>query len=440
MILKNMKFLKNPIFKNYTSLSLNHGAHILLNILLVPLFLKFWDISTYADWILISTIPAILTLGEMGLTTYGSNLLVILYNQKKINKINFTFQNIFFFSISIIISIGLFLVFLNFIFNLKDLLKINSLSEYEFYLVIIFFILKFIFLTNSNFVNSIFRINNQYHLTVYIQTFFIFSEIIFIAIVLFFDGSILNVSAISLFNYIIAFLASYYLIKRKFKWIKIMNIKNIDFLFLKKIFYPSISFMTVNISKMILINGTIILLKIYTGELILILYNSLRLIMNGSRQFINILTISYQNQITIDFAKKKLTKILIKFKTLNQYNFLLSTLILFILILFLEKPFTVWTGNNIDWNFDFFILFLLSNYIDWLAIPVLTIPYSLNKAEILNKVYLSSLVFYFLILLFIFEYQNLLAVPISLLIANFYCYVHAYIKLNTNIFKIKVFN
>ena len=77
-----MKILKNPIFKNYTSLSLNHGAHILLNILLVPLFLKFWDLSTYADWILISTIPAILALGEMGLTSYGSNLLVILYNQK----------------------------------------------------------------------------------------------------------------------------------------------------------------------------------------------------------------------------------------------------------------------------------------------------------------------------------------------------------------------
>ena len=106
-----MKILKNPIFKNYTSLSLNHGAHILLNILLVPLFLKFWDLSTYADWILISTIPAILALSEMGLTSYGSNLLVILYNQKKINKVNFTFQNIFFFSISIIISIGFLLVF-----------------------------------------------------------------------------------------------------------------------------------------------------------------------------------------------------------------------------------------------------------------------------------------------------------------------------------------
>ena len=92
-----MKILKNPIFKNYTSLSLNHGVIILLNILFVPLFLTFWDVSTYADWILISTIPAILTLGELGLTSYGSNLIVILYNQKKKKKVNYTFQNIIFF-------------------------------------------------------------------------------------------------------------------------------------------------------------------------------------------------------------------------------------------------------------------------------------------------------------------------------------------------------
>ena len=433
-----MKILKNPIFKNYTSLSLNHGAHILLNILLVPLFLKFWDLSTYADWILISTIPAILALSEMGLTSYGSNLLVILYNQKKINKVNFTFQNIFFFSISIIISIGFLLVFFNYIFNLKDLLKINSLSEHEFYLVIIFFILKYIFLTNSNFVNSIFRINNQYHLTVYLQTLFIFSEIILIAIVLFFDGLILHVSAIGLLNYIIAFCISYYLIKKEFKWIKIINLKNINLSYLKRIFYPSVSFMTVNISKMLLINGTIILLKIYSGELILILYNSLRIIMNGSRQFINILTVSFQNQITIDYAKNKITKIFNKFKTLNRYNFLSSTFILFILIFFLEKPFLIWTGNNIDWNFEFFILFLIANYVEWLSIPVLTIPYSLNKAEILNKIYLSSLIIYFVTLFIIFEYQDFFAVPISLLIASMYCYIYSYIELNKNIFKIKL--
>jgi O-antigen/teichoic acid export membrane protein len=272
--------------------------------------------------------------------------------------------------------------------------------------------------------------NNQYHLTVYLQTFFITTEIILITIILFLGGSIIEVSVIGFFNYIIGFFVSYYLIKRKFKWLKIIDLNNIDFLFLKKIFYPSISFMTGNLCKMILINGTIIVLKIYSSELILILYNSLRLVMNGSRQFINNLTISFQNQITIDYAKNKLLNILNKFKILTKYNFLSSTLFVLILILLLEEPFLIWTRNSVDWNFNFFLFFLLANYIEWLSIPILTIPYSLNKAEILNKIYLSTLVFYFIILISIFKFQNLFAVPISLLIVNLYCFIHSYIKVN----------
>lgn len=425
-----MKILKNQIFKNYTSLSLNHGAHILLNILLVPLFLKFWDISTYADWILISTIPAILSLGELGLTSYGANLIIILYNKKKKNRVNFTFQNIIFFSIAMILTIGFILILLNFYLNLNKLLKVNSLNESEFYLVLIFLVFKYMLLTKANFINSLFRMNNQYHLTVYLQTFFITTEVILITIILFLGGSIIEVSVIGFFNYIIAFFVSYYLIKKEFKWLKIIDLNNIDFLFLKKIFYPSISFMTGNLCKMILINGTIIVLKIFSSELIVILYNSLRLVMNGSRQFINILTVSFQNQITIDYAKNRLLNILNKFKILTKYNFLSSTLFVLILILLLEEPFLIWTRNSIDWNFSFFVLFLLANYIDWLSIPILTIPYSLNKAEILNKIYLNSLLFYFIILISIFKFLNLFAVPISLLIVNLYCFIHSYIKLN----------
>tara|TARA_B110000977_G_scaffold193642_1_gene268903 strand:- start:130 stop:954 length:825 start_codon:yes stop_codon:yes gene_type:complete len=266
------------------------------------------------------------------------------------------------------------------------------------------------------------------------QTFFIFSEIIFVSITLYLGGKILEVSAIGFINYVIAFIFSYYLVKKEFLWIKIINFKNINFLFLKKIFYPSVSFMTVNLCKMILINGTIILLKVFSNELILILYNSLRLIMNGSRQLINILTISFQNQITIDYAKNNLSKIVNKFRTLSKYNFLSSTIIAIIFIIFLEKPFLIWTMDNVDWNFNFFILFLLASYFDWLAIPILTIPYSLNKAEVYNKVFVSSLMIYFIILISIFEYQNLIAVPISLIIANLFTYIYSYIKLNKILF------
>ena len=72
-----MKIIKNIIFKNFTSLSFNHGIIIFIHLIFVPLFLTFWKLDIYADWILISTIPSILTISQFGLNSYGSNMIVI---------------------------------------------------------------------------------------------------------------------------------------------------------------------------------------------------------------------------------------------------------------------------------------------------------------------------------------------------------------------------
>ena len=45
---------------------------------------------------------------ELGLTSYGSNLVVIQKNQNKINKANFSLQNIIFFTTLLLITISFF--------------------------------------------------------------------------------------------------------------------------------------------------------------------------------------------------------------------------------------------------------------------------------------------------------------------------------------------
>ena len=422
-----MKILKNIIFKNYTSLTVNHGINIFIHLVFVPLFLTFWNLDIYADWILISTIPGLLSISQFGLTAYGSNLIVIAYKQNKKNKANFVFQNIFYFVSVFIFSLCLILLLLNYIFDFQKIFDVSSIKKNEFYLVIIFVALKYLLLSNSNFLSGLFRINHKFHLSVYIQSTFLVTELILIAFTLFLGGQILEVSFVSFINYIIALMVSYFLIKREFIWFQIINFKNINFSFIKKIFYPSISFMTGSSSKAILIQGTIIFLNLFSNDILLVLYNSIRLILNGSRQFINILTFSFQPEITIDYAKKKFEKISHKFKFLLKYNFYISSIIAVVLVLFLKVPFLVWTKGNVIWNFNFFIFFLVASYIDWLVIPMVAIPQSINKIEMLNKAFIFTLVIYFVILISLFKLHAIISVPIALAIANLYFYFYAWI-------------
>ena len=175
-----MKTLKNIIFKNYTSLTVNHGINIFIHLVFVPLFLTFWKLDIYADWILISTIPGLLSISHFGLTAYGSNLIVIAYKQNKKNKANAVFQNIFYFVSVFIFSLCLILLLLNYIFDFQKIFDIASVKKNEFYLVIIFVVLKYLLLSNSNFLSGLFRIIHNFHLSIYLHSNFFVIELLLI--------------------------------------------------------------------------------------------------------------------------------------------------------------------------------------------------------------------------------------------------------------------
>ena len=83
-----MFFFNNSIFKNFTSLSFRTFIFTIQQLIYVPLFLHFWNIDIYSEWLIISTIPVILSYTELGIGSYAANLVVIAYNKKAKEKIN----------------------------------------------------------------------------------------------------------------------------------------------------------------------------------------------------------------------------------------------------------------------------------------------------------------------------------------------------------------
>ena len=351
------KLFSNNIFKNFTSLSFHMGIQIFIQLLFVPIYLIYWDLNTYSEWILISTIPTILTISSCGLTTYGSNQAIILAKQNKKVKLNYVIKNILCFtSLFMIVAIGVILIcdaFLNF----HKVFNITSINQSEFIYVLLLISSRYFILSNSNFLRDLYKINHKFHIAVYIQTFFIISEVILIWITLMYGGQIFEVIIASFLNYFVAFFIIYKLIKNEFKWIKIFNLKNIDFKYIKKIFYPSTSYLVGAINKGMIVQGTIIFLNYFSNDMVVVFYNSLRLILNGLRHVINIMSVSLSPEITINFAKNKIIKIYKQFKLLIKYNLYVSTLFLIVCIFFIKQPFLMWTNYELEWKLYFFYIF-----------------------------------------------------------------------------------
>src|ERR1035437_5410984 len=65
--------LKKRLAQNFGANLFNQFAYVILQLGSVPLFLSFWSKERYGAWLLISTIPAYLSLGEAGFATSSAN-------------------------------------------------------------------------------------------------------------------------------------------------------------------------------------------------------------------------------------------------------------------------------------------------------------------------------------------------------------------------------
>jgi ABC-type nitrate/sulfonate/bicarbonate transport system permease component len=61
------------IAKNYTANGIGLGIRFLEQIALVPLFISFWGITKYADWVLITAFSSFFSMADMGLNTVTTN-------------------------------------------------------------------------------------------------------------------------------------------------------------------------------------------------------------------------------------------------------------------------------------------------------------------------------------------------------------------------------
>ena len=80
------KILNNVIFKNASSLTFNQALQVLIQLFFIPIYLTFWDLNTYSEWIIITTFTTLLAISEFGLTSYGLNLTIILSKKNKIKE------------------------------------------------------------------------------------------------------------------------------------------------------------------------------------------------------------------------------------------------------------------------------------------------------------------------------------------------------------------
>lgn len=349
---------------------------ILSQLFLIPAFILNLGIDQYGEWLILTTIPNYLLLSDLGLTLTVTNEICRLINIKEYSSQ----QKLFKATLTFLSLVGVFLIFVfiilsNFI-DFGKLLNFQFLSTKDVFLILGGFMINIfsylIFLVTIGY----FKALNLFHKHEYFLALTLFLD--FIATLI-----ILNLNVDLYFIPITMFIIRFGMILivnaqlKKYKFYKFGFTLGLNRVI--NMLPVSLKFSFFQLGTAFFIQGSTFLVGMVLGPAMVVIFNTIRTLVNTLRSFISILYIPTMQEFTILITKNLKKEAFLKLKKLMILIFLISLASAFGIYFLRDFIFELWFKNSFSYDVKFLAFMLCSIVIYNLWNAASMLPMSINR-------------------------------------------------------------
>jgi len=394
------KYLNNKQFHNYFSGFLLKLTLVVSQIILIPIFINTLGVNLYGEWLILTTIPNYLLLSDFGLTLTVTNEICRLINLKEYDLQEKLYKS----NVSFLSCIGVALLIIFFILSLfvdfSELFHLKNISNDYSILILGGFVINVFFSLIFRVTIGYFKALNLFHKHEYFLALTLFLDFVAILIVLNIHAplyyiplmmAIIRVLMILMIN-ILLYKTAFYKVGFTTDWSSAINLIPVS---LKLSFFQ--------LGSALFIQGCTMLVGLVMGSANVVIFNTIRTMINSLKAFTGILYVPTMQEFTILLTKKRLDLAFIKMKKLILLIFSFSLISCFGLFFFKDLIFELWIKNAFIYNQLFFVFMLVSVVLQniWNAASML--PMSVNK---MNELALYPVLGIILLIIQYFSIEN----------------------------------
>lgn len=362
-----MKFFSSlniPLVRNFSSGAINRVITILSQVILVPLFISTRGKEYYGEWLILSTLPAYLSASDFGINVTVTNAIcasVANNNRTEALKLYHGSNNAF---IKLTI-IGLFLYIIScIIFDWSTIMHTKISTEWEVESSLLFLITSVFCTFFLGSTLSVFRAEGRYDKYQNILTILQVIDVISITINLLLSGTIFS---ISLSGFIIRFIFLWILVintKKTYNWFYMGFTNNLDVIV--PLLPTSIYYMITTMAQGLVLQGTSYLIGSKLGSIELVVFNTVRTLLNSTKSFVSVFYYSFLPSFTVLFARSNYNEAKKKYWQMIGGSILLSSVFTIIFYFFGNSIIMFWTTSKISIEKSVFFILLISSYLNTL--------------------------------------------------------------------------
>jgi len=350
--------LKLAVIKNIIAGTGNQAINVICRLIQVPLLLSVLGTSEYGRWIVLSSIPSILSMSNIGFGSVAANDISISIAANNIKKAKEIYSTTLIIIIGIVVNIFLIsLIASNFI-NFSGFLGVSNTREREIQYAFIFLALNVLINFPNEVFSSRFRAARMANVSIAISGFRPLVDLIAISFVVRFSTTFDDLSLALLTTSVI------YLFFIQQWSRKVMPCLSFSFKFVKfenfySLFTKGLSFQLFTLGNILQLQGTIFVIQFILGPTYVALYSSIRTLTGIVNQALGMINQATWPEFTHLLGKSDYGRAARLHRIGSLICYLLAFFGFFLLAILGQYIYNIWTLKNLNLPFHLLIVFLL---------------------------------------------------------------------------------
>jgi O-antigen/teichoic acid export membrane protein len=318
----------------------------IIQLIQVPIFLHFWSVPLYGEWMIVNSIPAYLSFSNAGFGSVAGNEMTMLVARNDREGALRIFQSCWW--LIAIICTATIALFSGALYYLPAarLLKLNAMSETDAKWVIFYLGVSVLLGQLEQLLQSAYRCIGRYSYGTFMKNMFSLFAFVCILISVVLGGGVRQTALVYAIVNIAGTLLFCILVRRDIPWIE-YGWKNASFAEIRKLARPAIAFMGFPLGNALNLQGTLLAVGYALGPTEVVIFGTARTVSRIALQLVSMVNNTFEPEMSIAYGAKnyELTR------TLLRRACQLALVVAFVIVvsIMMVGPWflTHWTGGHV---------------------------------------------------------------------------------------------
>jgi len=267
--------LKAKLLRNLGANAYGQLITVAIQLASVPLFLYFWGIDLYGEWLILSAIPAYLSLSDIGFASVAANDMTMRMAKKdKVGTLE-VYQSIWIFICGISIVVGSGLTVLIISIPLNDIFSISNISIENTRNALVAMMLYVLIGLQIGVLSAAFRSVGRYAFGIMINNTVRLTEWLTSIVALTLGGSVFAIAMTMLAVRFIGLIIMWVILRRQEPWLN-LGFQEASVQKIYDLFKPAVAFMVFPLGLAFSLQGAVLLIGAMLGPVAVVIFSTHR--------------------------------------------------------------------------------------------------------------------------------------------------------------------